>query len=106
MFLFCDPLEWRDDLEALGLQEMVDRITAKGYLAGWVTKVFGPDQGANFYPAGDRRHPSTCQQFEGYWWCGGFGAVQCAACHDLLPGAVYERRCRDRNAQCPYYKGG
>lgn len=100
MFFFME--EWRKYAEALGLQQMSDRLKEKGYGYEWPLKVFGPEDGATFHPGGGKVHKSPCPHYEGYWWAGGFGAVQCRATQELLPGAVYETMCRKARGEYPF----
>ena len=76
----------------------------RGHRCGWVSKVYGPEDGATFYPGSDRNYRSPCPCFEGYWWAGGFGAVQCSAAPKLLPGAVHFTRCEKDHEKCPYFQ--
>lgn len=91
-------------MEELGLRQIVDGMKARGHRCAWVTKVYGPEQGAIFHPGSDKWHGSDCPHFEGYWWAGGFGAVQCRAAGGLLPGTVHDTRCEKCHRICPYYK--
>lgn len=102
MFFFMEG--WRKHAEALGLQKMCDDLKRKGYGHEWPMKVYGPEDGATFHSGGGKFHPSPCPFYEGFWWAGGFGAVQCSAAGELLPGAVYERMCRKGHEGCPFWK--
>lgn len=104
MFFFEES--WRQHAEALGLQQMSDYLKDKGYGHEWPLKVFGPEDGATFHPGGGRFHKSACPHYDGYWWAGGFGAVQCRVAGELLPGAVYETMCEKAKGECPFHCGG
>lgn len=93
---------WRQFAVALGLQQMSDYLKQNGYGYEWPLKVFGPEDGATFHPGGGKVHPSPCPCYEGYWWAGGFGAVQCSGAGELLPGAVYETMCGKDPVMCPF----
>ena len=105
LFFFFGEEAWRQYTEELGLQQMSDYLKNKGYGYEWPLKVFGPEEGATFHQKGGRFHRSPCPCYEGYWWAGGFGAVQCSAAGELLPGAVYETMCGKGNLGCPFRKG-
>lgn len=113
MFFFYPGAEqtgterWRQYIQELGLQDVIDRMTERGHKCEWVTEVYGPSHGAEFHKGGGKFHPSRCPCYEGYWWAGGFGAVQCSNAPDgeLLPGAVYERMCRKDPTVCPFSRG-
>ena len=104
MFFF-EP-GWNRYARELGLQQMVDHLKSRGLRHEWPMKVYGPEAGATYHPGGGRFHKSPCPHYEGYWWAGGFGAVQCRAAEGLLPGAVYETMCEKGNEGCPFRSGG
>lgn len=97
-----EPSWWRHK-EELGLQQMSDYLKSRGYGYEWPLKVFGPEDGASWHPKGGSYHKSKCPCYEGWWWAGGFGAVQCQGAGERLPGAVYETMCAKGWEHCPFY---
>ena len=104
MFFFDEkePV-WRQHMDELGLTAAIQRIERAGYKSAWVTKVYGPDQGATYHPGGGKYHKSQCPYYEGWWWAGGFGAVHCRAVSELLPGSVYCIKCEADHTSCPFF---
>lgn len=104
-FFFVERKEaWRRYADELGLTQMVEYLKSRGFGHEWPMKVYGPECGASWHPKGGAFHKSKCPYYEGWWWAGGFGAVQCSASGELLPGAVYERMCRKGHEGCPFYR--
>ena len=104
MFFFDDASEWQAYMEELGLNQAIRNLESRGHPSGWVTKIFGEADGARFHPGGGKFHRSECPRYDGYWWAGGFGSVQCGASRGLLPGLVYENVCSKNYPGCPFYR--
>ena len=103
VFFFMDPV-WKPYMDELGMTCAVENLKRRGYRYEWVMKVFGPEDGASYHPKGGAFHKSKCPHYEGWWWAGGFGAVQCGAVPELLPGFVFDSTCQCRHEECPFYK--
>lgn len=109
MFLFVKESRpsWWEHLETLGIQETIDVLKGKGLPARWPTEVPDPDAfGTLFLPYGKgfSCYKSQCTSYEGYYLCGGIGAVKCKTCPELLPGIVIEKMCQRDYTVCPYFK--
>ena len=106
MFFFIEEKEsvWRQYMDELGMTAAIEHLERAGYKSAWITKAFGPEDGATYHPHGGKFHKSQCPYYEGWWWAGGFGAVHCNAVDELLPGFIYETMCGKCHTACPFYK--
>lgn len=96
---------WRNYMEELGIQRVIDYLKAKGLPAGWPTETVDRERfGAVFEEKGDPHYRSQCPKYEGYWLLGGTGSVQCSASDELLPGIVWYEVCCKEYGHCPYFR--
>ena len=103
MFFFMP--EWYQHLEQLGISEVIRSLQARGRPAEWPLHVPDPDErGTSYLPEGKPWYKSQCPCYEGFYLCGGTGAVRCRTSEELLPGVVWYTRCSKDYAGCPYYK--
>lgn len=94
-------------MEILGIQAVINHLKERGLPARWPTRVPDPTAfGTLFLPKGKgfSCYKSECPSYEGYYLCGGTGAVKCKTCPELLPGIVIDTMCRKDFNACPYYK--
>ena len=107
MFFFENEPSWRQNVEALGIQRVIDHLKAEGSPHEWPLMVANPeDKFTFFHPFGRgfRCYESPCPCYEGYYLDGLAGAVKCKGCPDLLPGVVCDTICKKEFTTCPYYK--
>ena len=105
MFFFEREPVWRQHMEELGIQKVVDNLKRKGLPCEWPTEVVNPE---NVFALKAKVtagcYKSNCPHYEGYWLHGGAGSVECAAAGELLPGVVWYETCSKRHEECPFYK--
>lgn len=96
---------WRQHMAALGIQQTIDDLAAKGRPAYWPTEVVDPSKfGACYLPGGKPWYRSGCPCYEGYYLHGGTGSVRCKTAGELLPGIVHHHVCSKEYEKCPFYK--
>ena len=103
---FLELEEWRQYMEALGIQKTIDYLAVKGLPTEWPTRVADPkDKYVFYHPNGKPWYESQCSCYEGYYLGGSAGVVKCSAADELLPGVVWYEVCQKDYGQCPYFKG-
>ena len=105
MFFFMEeekPLVWRQYMEELGIQRIIDSLKQKGLPCQWPLKVADPNEPYTL-KAHPYMYPSRCPHFGGYWLRGGTGGVDCKAAGEMLPGVVWYEVCLKEFEKCPFY---
>lgn len=98
---------WREHMEALGIQEVIDRLNTKGLPTEWPTRVADPkDKHVFYHPKGKPWYESSCHCYEGYYLGGSSDAVKCSASRELLPGTVWYTMCQKGHENCPFFRKG
>ena len=105
MFFFDEPQKWRQYMEELGIQGVIDYLRAKDLPCEWPQKVPDPENPATLKATVTASsYKSRCPYYRGYWLCGGIGGVECAAAGEIIPGIVWYKTCSEKHIDCPFYK--
>ena len=59
VFFFMDPV-WKPYMDELGMTMAIENVKSRGYRYEWITKVFGPENGASYHPRGGKFHKCNC----------------------------------------------
>lgn len=104
MFFFMEKEQlWRRYMEELGLNRVIDNLESRGKPSFWVTQVADPaEPGTLKATVTASSYRSKCPHYDGYWLCGGTGAVECAAAGERLPGIVWYEVCSKEYEKCPF----
>ena len=107
VFFFDKDPVWRQYIDELGIQAVIDHLKSGGHPYEWPLLVADPrEKYTIFHPYGKgfSCYRSDCHYYEGYYLGGSRSAVKCSACQDLLPGIVVDTMCHKHFTECPFYK--
>lgn len=105
VFFFEKAPMWRQYINELGIQRVIDSLKSRGYPHEWPLEVPDPKDPATLKATVTAsQYKSTCPHYGGVWLCGGISAVECHAVGEWIPGAVWYERCEKRHEECPFYQ--
>ncbi len=82
-------------------------LRKRGHCCEWLSKVCDITQfGAVYIKNGKtfKVYASDCPYYQGHWLLGGFGATDCTAFDEPIPGIITDLHCSKDYTLCPAYR--